>query len=743
MDAINSDTLRLDSRTLNATASPLDLQRVLSSLRRHLRLFIGIALTVMILVALVTLTSPPRYASTATVLINEHTADVLNLKALEARTQDVGVDSSAVDTQVEILRSRALASRVVDQLNLDADPEFNGDLRPPGRFDFLKRLIGAGATGPATTPAGKQREHENVVNAVLGDLLVKRAGVAYTVNLVVTTLNPNTSTAIANAFAQRYLTEGLDAKIDESKNATSWLDGRLAQLRQQAETADAAVEQYKIANNLLSAQGATLTEQEISNLDVQLATARAQDAEQDAKLKTAQKQLAAGSNGGDVGEAISAPVIVSLRAQHAQASAHLADIQTRYGERHPEMIQARRSLADIDAQIQVQIERIISNLKAQSQVAHTRTESLAATADQSRGSLANNNRATVQLDDLQRNADAAKVLYEALLSRYKELTAREGNQQSDAQIVSPAQLPTAPSFPNKKLDLLLAIVLGLVAGSAAVLTAALLQRGVSNATEVENAFDLPDLGDIPTLTSTLEGAVRQRRLDPVRYVVDKPLSRFAEAFRNLRTSILSSRTGHQVKIIAVTSSLPNEGKTTTTLCLGRTMAMAGANVVVVDCDLRQRSINKSLTSEPQAGLLEVLNGTSTLDQVLVRDEDTGGFILPLAKSSFTPKDVFGSAAMTQLLDQLRARFDVVLLDTAPVLAVADTRVLCPQADAVVFLTKWRKTSRKAALTALRALSSSDIFIAGVTLTQVNVREQARAGEGAAHYYRAYRKYYTG
>lgn len=747
MDAINTASLDLDPSP-PPRAAPADLQRVLASFRRRLRLFLGVVLAVFAVVAIITLSATPRYTASATLVINERTPDVLHLNSLtpEEALQQAGADSSTVDTQVEILKSRALAAKVVDQYHLDQDPEFNPALHRRGRLAFLDDFIsGEGQSPGAGDPAvQKQRDYQRVVDAVMRNLTVLRAGVSYTIDLTFTSFDPAKAAAIANAFAQNYLTQGLEAKFDASRSATSWLDKRLAELRQQVVNADTAVQQYKIANNLMSAQGATLTEQDISSLDNQLAVANAQQAEQDARLKTAERQLAAGSNGDDVGEALANPVIQALRSQRAQASARLADLRGHYGEKYPDVVKARQALADIDEQIQVEIRRIISNLKAQSEVAHTRTASLAATAEHTRGALASNNRAAVRLDELQRDDEAARTVYDAFLAKYKETLAKEGTQQADARMVSAAKLPTSASKPNKRLDLIIAAALALVAGLLAVLLSELLTRGVSSGAQVEELFDLPALGEIPTLASTLDLGLRRsgRRLDPVAYVVDKPLSRFAEAFRNLRTSILSSRTGQPVKVIALTSALPDEGKTTTALCLARTIALSGARVVLVDCDLRQRSVNRVLPGEPAAGLLEVLNGTASLREALVTDTPSGAVVLPLTKAAFTPRDVFGSDAMKTLLERLRGDYDVVLLDTAPILAVADTRVLCPQADATVLLVRWRRTSRRAIQSALHELSGGP-FVAGVALTSVNVREQALAGEGAGHYYRAYRKYYAG
>ncbi len=742
MDVTPQETMRIGQ---SSSSSAFDVNRILSGFRRHLRLFLAVFLVIMIIVAGSAFLSAPRYTSTATILIAQHDTDALHLNTLspaDAGSPVYSADSSAVDTQAKILLSRSLAAQVVDQLHLDQDPEFNGSLRQPGRLAAFKKWIGGGFLAKGDNVDDRQREHEDVVDAVIKDLVVKRADLTYAIDVGFTSFEPAKAQIIANAFVQRYLTQQLESKFDESSRGTNFLNTHLVQLRGEMEAADAAVQNYKIANNLLSAQGATLTEQQISNLDSQVATSRAQDAEQDARLATAQHQLAAGSVGDDVSEAMTSPVIQQLRAQRAQASAQLADLQGRYGDRHPDIIKAKRSLDDIDAQIHTEILRVISNLKAQSQITHSRTAAIVSSANQTRGTLVGNNKALVKLNQLQTNDDAARTLYEGFLARYKEALAKEGNQQADARVVSQAQLPTVPSAPNKKLAFLLAIVLGFAGGVGASLLAELLKRGISSTSEAENAYDLPCLAELPSLSSTLEGPNSKLAHNPLDYVVAKPLSRFSESFRNLRASVASSRVGAPPRVIAVTSSLPGEGKTTTCFCLARTAALGGATTVLVDADLRQRAISKLLPAVPKIGLLEVLNGTATLDRALVLDPATGAYILPLADSSFTPRDVFGSEPMGALLDELKRRFEVVIIDTAPVLAVADTRVLCPRADAVLFLIRWRKTPRKAIAAALKALTSGSSYISGMAITQVNVREQARVGEGAARYYRDYAKYYS-
>ncbi|MGH6970132.1 MAG: CpsD/CapB family tyrosine-protein kinase, partial [Caulobacteraceae bacterium] len=284
-------------------------------------------------------------------------------------------------------------------------------------------------------------------------------------------------------------------------------------------------------------------------------------------------------------------------------------------------------------------------------------------------------------------------------------------------------------------------LLGLAGGLAAGFAMEALDSGLTTSADVERWFGLPHLGAIPLLGSTQDD--KGPKLAPPDQIVRKPLSAFAEAFRNLRASVVFSKVDTPVRVILITSALPGEGKTTTTWCLGKSMAMSGSKVVVVDCDLRRRNVSKLAGVEPERGLVELLQGGARLDDVLTHDEESGAWLLPLASSSYTPRDLFGSNAMDRLLEELKHRFDFVILDTAPVIPVSDTRVLAPKADATVFLVQWRKTPRKAIEAGLGLLKSIGVEVTGIALTLVDVREQAKFGYGdAGYYYRSYRKYYS-
>jgi polysaccharide biosynthesis transport protein len=278
---------------------------------------------------------------------------------------------------------------------------------------------------------------------------------------------------------------------------------------------------------------------------------------------------------------------------------------------------------------------------------------------------------------------------------------------------------------------------------ASVLVRRAFDTGLTTGQDVERKLGMPYLTGVASLESTLEDS-SMAGVEPHKYLVLKPLSIFAEGFRSLRAAVMYANPGKETKIVAITSALPGEGKTTTSICLGITMALSGQKAVVVDCDVRRRSLMALFRDKHiEKGLIEVLEGKATLEEVMLEDEQTGLKLLPIAPHSEIVKDIFGSEAMDRVLDELRANYDMIVLDTAPVLPVVDTRILARKADTVVLLVRWRHTPRKASQAALELLKDVQANIAGVALTQINVKDQARYGYGdSGYYYRAYKSYYS-
>lgn len=728
------DTQPLTNRARGSSGETIDVERLIAAFRRRLWLFVAVAGVIAAALMFVMLRQTPMYTATANVMINTRTEKVVDSQAvLSGLTADTGT----VDTEVEVIKSPQLAEAVVDTLKLDKDPEFNGALKSPG---LIGSILG-GKKAERAVPGAAEAERQAVIAAVGKHLTVRRVGLTYSITISFESTSAMKSATIANAFADAYLQSQLTEKFDATRQANSFLNTRLDTLRTQLQEADAAVSNYRVANNLLSSEGTTLTEQEISAYNQQLAQARAQQAEDEARLRTARAQLAAGSNGDDVGEALSSQVVQNLRAQRAVVSGRVAEMSGRYGERHPDMVRAQRELADIDQQIQAEIRRIVSNLEARVRVSQQRTGSVEASLGGARGTLAANSAASVHLKELEGNAEAARNVYQSFLDRYKQTGAQQGVEQADARIASRAVPPSRQSSPNLMLAVALSIVVGAGAGLAAVIIAEIMDAGLATSDDVERKIGLASVASIPLMSSVAEA--NKRGIQPIDYVLRKPLSGFAEAFRSLRTSILYAVPGQQGKIVVLTSALPGEGKTTTSICLARVAAQAGSKVLLLDCDLRRRAVTRTLGLTPENGLAEVLHGTATLESVVLLDQASGAYVLPLAHTASSTEDVFGLPAMDQLLAKARASFDLVILDTAPVLALADTRILAGKTDVVVLLARWRKTPARAIGASVRLLQQANAQIAGVALTQVDMNAQSKHGYGdAGYYYDEYKKYYA-
>jgi capsular exopolysaccharide synthesis family protein len=667
-----------------------------------------------------TLTRTPGYTSTATIYYAP-TSNQLGQDKTTPVEQEQQRDQD-VDTQVEVIKSPLVADAVITALQLDKDPDKDFKLDPKDQI---------------LPPAEKR---DALIDKVVKKLRVRRVGQTLLISISFTNASPTRAAQIANTFAAKYIEHDVGEKLKDSKDANVLLNSQIDDMRQKVESAEAAVEAYKSANNLLgSGKDTTLSQTDIVNVDQSLALARGEEAQAKARFVAAQQQLKNGSTGDDVGVALGSQTISNLRQKRAELSAQVADLQTRYGPMHPDLRNAQAQLKDIDGQIQAEVNRLMSSLSEQVEEAHSKVQSIEATLATAQGKLAAGAAASVKLDELQRNADSAEKLYENVLDRVKETAAAQAVSQADSRIDTPATPTSEPSTPNKPLNLLLGLILGCGLG---VGLAALRERWnaqVTNLDDVEGKLGLAFLGSVPTMQSSID---KPSTKQPIDAVVAHPLSAFAESFRGLATNLLHSNPGQTVQVVGITSALPAEGKTVTAISLARVQAMSGQSVVLLDCDLRRRSTDILFQGVAEVGLTEVLDGTVTFDQAVRIDEKTGAHYVPLTSKAHLAKSPFSGAAFDNLLLELRKRYSLIVLDTPPLLPVVDTRVLAQKVDALALLVRWRSTPMNAVKSAIHQLDSVHAPITGVALTQVNVKAQAYSGYGyPAYYHKDFKRYY--
>jgi capsular exopolysaccharide synthesis family protein len=708
----------------------MHLRQLFGILLQRTRLGLGVAGIVFVLVIAAFAVKTPTYSAMGSVVV-----DPKHENLAQAEQKQAGYlppDTSAVDTQVEVLRSPALAEAVVRRLKLWNDPEFNPRMRPAP--------FGLGSP-PAPIADPSPKLVSRVSDALMSHMWVRRAGLTYVINVGALSASPQKATMLTNTVLDTYLSRQLDDKLNAVTRANRELGMSLEKMRQDAEAAEARAQEYKNSHGLFSAEGATMAEQEVSTLNQQIAIAKADAAEKAARYAAAQAQLRNGGGGADVGAALGSETIKELRKQEAELSVRLAQLETDFTPEYPEVKRTAAQLRDVRAEIQSEINRILSNLKAEAVAAAGREASLDASRGAAQGGLAANGQAQVGLLALQQRADAARQIYEAYLNRAKEVAAEGSIQQADATIDSPARVPTKPYAPNMKLGAALALLASLVAAGAAMLMAEFWDKHLRSRLDVERELGVPFAGVLPDFRSVKPKGLRGAAAEPAEYLVSHPFSGFAEAFRNLRAFLMISARGGDAKLIAVTSAAPREGKSLTCFCLARTLALSGSQVVLVDCDLRQRGTTK-LAGHREAGLVEVVQDQVPLSEALIHDPQSNCFVLPAAGKS-TPYDLFSDPRTDEVLRQLSDQFDYVILDAPPILGVADARILAAKADRVLYVVQWNKTPLRAAQSAVDILQECGANVAGALLTKVNVKGQARYGYGdSSDYYGYFKNYYV-
>jgi len=728
-----------------------DLRNALRLLRMRWHIVFGATLLVVALTALSVYRLTPLYTAHALVMLDAHQNQMVTSTALASREQDYFYEPSLIENQVQILASRVLAARVIDKLELDKDLKFNppppvekpdAEAGTAGLLGLLKQIdprkwLEQPQVSILTDQEKAVDRREALVDRVLGSLNAKSRGRSTAIEISYVDPDPARAAQIANAIADAYVEDQLNAKYDASQKATQWLSDRIQTLADQVRNADVAVQQYKAENNLTDTNGSSVADQQLSALNGQLIVARSDLAEQEAKYSQVSALQKAGRSE-DISQVVTSPLVAALRAQETELLKREADFSSRYGPRHPRMLDLASEKRNLLSKIDEEVKRVIETVANDVAIARARVTSLEASLQQATGRSTGDNRARIKLRALEANATSSHALHDAFVGRFKESEGQQGIQMPDSRIISHAILPTGPSSPNKTLALELAFAGGIFLGFLLALLVERLDSGFRTASQVEKTLGLPVLGTIPEITwgrKTPEAATDR--------VIDKPMSSFAEAIRGLQMSLFLSNVDKPPKVILLTSAVPGEGKTTVAVSIARLAARNGKRAVVIDCDLRRPATGKALgVTKFDFGMVEVLTGEKSLEQCLQKDPRSTLQVLPVKLKSGNPPDLLGSQAMEKLIATLRANYDLVILDSAPLLPVHDTRILARLVDATVFVVRWEKTPRDAARNAARILADIHAPLAGVILTRANTKRFQYYSYGYQSYY-SYNKYYAG
>ena len=718
-------------------------EEILHTLFLRKRLIITVTLLISVLAALVIFQLTPRYKANVQLLIGTG-SKVVDIQSVLANDF---MGDSAILGEMEVIKSRTLAKRVIDVLHLDAVEEFNPLLKAEGALAFLnpnnwiseelKQAMGLSEIEQEKT----EEEARYELVSLMADNFQEKVKVSQikrsqVVNIEVESESPKLAAKIANELADKYIVGQLEAKFDATKKATDWLNNQLANLKEKVEASERAVEFYRQEKGITQSKGnAGLSQQQMSEINSQLIIARTQRAEASARVRQVQRLIRSGGDVSSVSDVLNSALVQRLKEQESTLQRKYSEMSVSFGKKHPEMIQIQAELRDIKAKITSEVQKIATSLQNELDIASTRQYSLSSSLKQIQEQTGGDREAEVGLRALEREASANRTLFETFLTRFKETTSTQGMDEANARVISEAEVPLDASFPKKKLLLIVSVLGALFFAVVLAFVLEMLNPGLRSPEQVEEHLRLPTLGVIPS------SDVKQEAHD---YVLDKPHSSLTEAINSLRVSLMLLNPDEQVKSLLVTSAVPSEGKSTLAMLIARISAQAGQKVVLVDTDFRRPTVEKKLgIDNSQPGLTDLLmKHDLAVNDVLLTDDKTEMRVLSRGMSSYVnPADLFASKRMQQILAELKKDYDLVILDSPPVMAVTDSRVLSRMVDKTLFVLRWDDTPRKVVKAALHQMAQSGADnVAGIILQQVDLKQYGRGGYGDSGYYYHYGKY---
>jgi capsular exopolysaccharide synthesis family protein len=746
----------VSSSSMRTMEAPNELWEWLRLLNRRKALIIGSGLLAVALMALIIAQATPMYKASSRIMLDTRTFKVMSTEAALS-----GVDTlnlGAIQSELEVIQSEFLIGRVVDRLGLATNPEFNGT-KPPGFLDSslapIRELWHSGIASllappqpraPQSAPAPRAGRTDDsdpgrraAIGTVASHLSVTLLGRTFVILITVESTDGTMSARIANAIAEVYLADQVDNKNEANRRATEWLEERLSELRRNLQVSEDAVATYRRDKGLAGSPEGVVSSQTLSDLNSRYINAKTRRIEKESRLVALSKASLNPNEVANIAEVASNAGLSTLRQQESDLTRRIAEYQTIYGPKHPKVLQAQAELASVRGRFLAATQSITLAIRAELDAAKAEEEELRTQVERSSVMVGASSQYEAELKQLEREAQSNRALYESFLSRFKELREQQDIQRADARILAYAWPSGAPSSPQYKTGLFAAFLIGCLLGMAGAVAAEKLDRVFRSASQVEKATGVAVLGMVPLVKGSAG-----LRANIVTQVLDRTTSSAAEAMRAVFTAISLSNLDRPARVIAVTSSTPAEGKTTFAAALGGLLTKMNASrrVLLVDLDLRQAKLAVALGLKDRGGTIdEYLMGTKTLDECIRRHDVSGvDYICARADTPNAP-EILESHAMKAALATFADRYDLVILDSPPVMAVSDARIIAQLADYTIFIVHWAKTPRDVVKSAVSALLGVTDRV-GIVINKVNLAKHALYEYGDyGDYYSRYNAYY--
>jgi exopolysaccharide transport family protein len=722
-------------------------------LREYLRILIKRRWVILVVFALVvlaaaitTFTATPIFQATAQIIIEKENPNLVSIEEVMA------VDSTGTDyyqTQYKIIESRSVAREVIRRLDLEHSWEFF----PPPKDNFLGRITSeihtmvrdAQAwikallkTGEETDKSGATDEEaffdSELVSEFIERIRVEPIENSRLVNVSVEAKDPVMAARMANELVKAYIDQNLETKLTATKDAAKWLSNRIDDERKKVEAAEKALLRYKEENQIItdfSSDAENITAQKLAELNTQLVEAESRRVEAETRYRQAISLENTPDMLDSIPEVLSNDLVKEIKKMEVTLFSRMSELSKKYGRNHPQMQAINSELVDLKKRKKVEARRVVNSLKNEYKLALAREESLKkALARQKSASLELNKKA-VQYGVLQREAESSRHMYEMLIKRFKETSLTEEMKTGNVRIIDKAEIPRFPAKPNKKRNLLLAIIMGLFLGVGLALFLEHLDNTIKMPDEIKDALKIPYLGLIPAFAQNGVPEVGPEKL----VAIHSPKSVVTESYRSISTGILFSSADNPPQVIMVTSAIPLEGKTTSAANLASCMANAETRVLLVDCDMRRPKVHKFFDIDRNIGLSSILVGTNDISDAIVASPVDGLDILPAGPIPPNPAEIVGSKKMVQLINTLKQKYGRIIIDSPPVSSVTDAVALAQTVNSVLLVIRAGETPRPVIENSMEQLQRVNANILGAILNGVDV------SRGGYNYYQYSYNYY--
>jgi succinoglycan biosynthesis transport protein ExoP len=702
-------------------------------------------------------TAVPLYtASTSVLMDTEHSNMIAQLSTIGAATDDEG----SVLSQVELVKSETIGLKVVDKLKLGENPLIvsqRGSVIATA-IKSIRSALNVSAWFSSDEPIDDQTEanRQTALGVVLGNTDVARVGRTYILDIKFTSPSPEMASVVASGIAEAYILDKLDSKYESTRRASSWLQDRIEELRQKAVDTDLAVQKFRSDNGLVTTDGKLVSDQQLTEINSAMIVAQSDTAKARARYDRIKSIVASGDADAIVTDVLDSSVSNQLRTKYLQASKLESEISARLGPDHVQAVRLRAEMKEYERLMFEELRRIAESYQSDVTVAESREKSLRDSMKAAQGVTALAGETQVHLRELERSAETYKRLHETFLTRYQEAVQEQSFPITQSRIINKASAPNKPSFPRKPLMLALFMVIGAAVGGTIGAYREFRDRFFRTGEQVREELGIEYLGSTQLVSSSKAGNSKQvedsehprsiRKISGItNYVVDHPLSMFAETLRSTKIAIDFGVQHEGAKVIGFVSSLPGEGKSTVAINFAELLASQGARTLLIDCDMRNPGATRAIGRHAEAGLLETLMENRSAKDLLLVNQKTKLAFLPAVVKRRVPhsSELLSSPAMYAVLEAAKANFDYVILDLPPLGPVVDARAISPRVDAFVYIVEWGRTSRKMVRSTLFGDPEIANKCAGVILNKVDPEKMKlyRSYGSSEYYYSRYASYY--